>query len=218
MILTSDSRHRSYLAGVGDASLALEELVSTTAEGPAAEAATGIWPVLAGDLSADTARNKWPIYTTGALADGVAAVFAFPLDIGAIKLGVLVTYRRTPGELPSELLPRMLQIADTCALAVLDLLMPGDNQTDGRRESGTGDATRQGHSAMTITEADDLTIPEAAALVGAEIHQASGMLMVQLGLSIEAALARLRAYAFAYDRPLIEVARDVVARRLEFEQ
>jgi len=53
---------------------------------------------------------------------------------------------------------------------------------------------------------------------GAEVHQASGMLMVQLGVSIEIALARLRAYAFAQGRPVSEIAREVVAGTLLLER
>jgi ANTAR domain-containing protein len=44
------------------------------------------------------------------------------------------------------------------------------------------------------------------------------MVMVQLGVSIGEAMARMRAYAYAQDRRLSEVARDVVARRLRFNQ
>jgi hypothetical protein len=47
-----------------------------------------------------------------------------------------------------------------------------------------------------------------------QIHQASGMVMVQLGVSIEEALVRLRAYAFARGRPLGEIAGQIVERRL----
>jgi len=43
------------------------------------------------------------------------------------------------------------------------------------------------------------------------------MMLVQLGTSAEAAFARLRAYAYAHDRRLGEVARDVVERRLRFD-
>jgi hypothetical protein len=49
-----------------------------------------------------------------------------------------------------------------------------------------------------------------------EVHQATGMIIVQLGVSAEIAFARLRAYAFAQNRRLRDVARDVVARRLRF--
>ena len=56
--------------------------------------------------------------------------------------------------------------------------------------------------------------PAALALHRAEIDQATGMLTEQLGVGIEEAFVRLRAYAYADDRRLTEVARDIVARRL----
>jgi len=48
----------------------------------------------------------------------------------------------------------------------------------------------------------------------AEIDQATGMLTEQLGVGITEAFIRLRAYAYAHDRRLAEVARAIVARRL----
>ena len=51
----------------------------------------------------------------------------------------------------------------------------------------------------------------------AEVHQATGMILVQLSVTAEAAFARLRAYAYAHDRRLGDVARDVVERRLRFD-
>lgn len=50
----------------------------------------------------------------------------------------------------------------------------------------------------------------------AEVHQATGMVLTQLGLSATDALARLRAYAYVEQRLLSEVAHDVVTRRLHF--
>lgn len=52
----------------------------------------------------------------------------------------------------------------------------------------------------------------------AEIHQATGMVVAQLGVGAADAFARLRAYAFAHDRLLVEVSRDVVARRLDLHE
>jgi hypothetical protein len=49
------------------------------------------------------------------------------------------------------------------------------------------------------------------------VHQASGMVAVQLGVGVGEALVRLRAYAFAQDCPLTAVAGDVVGRRLRFD-
>jgi len=48
----------------------------------------------------------------------------------------------------------------------------------------------------------------------AEIDQATGMLNEQLGVSIDEAFVRLRAYAYAHDRRLVDVARDLVSRTL----
>ena len=48
------------------------------------------------------------------------------------------------------------------------------------------------------------------------VHQAAGMVAAQLDVSVGQALVRLRAYAFANDRSLTEVARDVVERTLRF--
>ncbi|MFF3275851.1 ANTAR domain-containing protein, partial [Streptomyces chrestomyceticus] len=51
---------------------------------------------------------------------------------------------------------------------------------------------------------------------GAAVHQASGMVSVQAGISLAQALLRLRAHAFRHGRTVAEVAEDVVARRLHF--
>jgi AmiR/NasT family two-component response regulator len=52
----------------------------------------------------------------------------------------------------------------------------------------------------------------------AELFQAQGMVMVQLGVPIGEALARMRAYAYAHGRRLDQVAADVLARRLHFDR
>ena len=57
---------------------------------------------------------------------------------------------------------------------------------------------------------------EAGADLHYPVHQASGMVSVQLGVSVGQALIRLRAYSFADDRPLADVAASVVARTLRF--
>jgi AmiR/NasT family two-component response regulator len=50
------------------------------------------------------------------------------------------------------------------------------------------------------------------------VYQATGLVLAQLGLSPEAALATLRGRAYAAGRPLGEVSADVVARRLRFDR
>ena len=46
------------------------------------------------------------------------------------------------------------------------------------------------------------------------VYNAAGMVSVQLGISVGEALIRLRAFAFSHDRPLTDVAQNVIARRI----
>ena len=50
----------------------------------------------------------------------------------------------------------------------------------------------------------------------AEIHQATGMVVAQLMVGVDDALALLRAHAFAAESTLAQIAHDVVRRRLDF--
>ncbi|WP_433789685.1 ANTAR domain-containing protein [Actinoplanes sp. CA-252034] len=61
-------------------------------------------------------------------------------------------------------------------------------------------------------------LPERTALQHPAVHQATGMMSVQLGVSAAVALVRLRAYAFTTDRALHDVAGDVVTRMLRFDR
>lgn len=51
-----------------------------------------------------------------------------------------------------------------------------------------------------------------------EIHQATGMIMVQLGVDAEEALVRLRAHAYSHGRTVLAVAREVVGRRRRLDR
>ncbi|RDI18422.1 GAF and ANTAR domain-containing protein [Lentzea flaviverrucosa] len=171
-----------------EAGARLEELRFTLGEGPCADAfRTGV-PVLAAEL--DTGRNHrhWPLFVPAALEIGVRAVFAFPLRSGAIRMGLLVLHRARPGPMTHE------QMSDTQVLGdvILSLLL----------------------DELTRVQVENNTLLADMPLRRAEVHQATGMLSVQLGVSVEEALVRLRAHAFAEERPVIDVARDVVARRL----
>jgi len=49
-----------------------------------------------------------------------------------------------------------------------------------------------------------------------QIHQATGMIVAQVGVRTEDAMALLRAQAFARNTSLLQVARDIVGRRINF--
>ena len=171
----------------------LAELQLTLGEGPVPDAyATGA-PVLVSDLATRDADRRWPVFAPAARTAGAAATFAFPLQIGVIRSGVLGLYRDGAGPLSAVQFGDVLIFADTATLLLLGAL-----------DHGAGGPAIPGPVG-----------PLATLAVGhAEIDQATGMLTEQLGLNITDAYLRLRAYAFVNDLRLTDVARDIVARRL----
>ncbi len=74
----------------------LAELELTLGEGPGRDAAEASGPVLASDLGDAGAARRWPLFAAAACEAGAAAVFAFPLQVGAIRAGVMGLYRARP--------------------------------------------------------------------------------------------------------------------------
>jgi ANTAR domain len=175
----------------------LEELQLTLGEGPCPDAFGSGGPVLAPDLGGQEAGNRWPGFAPAARLAGAAAMFAFPLQIGAIRAGVLGLYRERPGPLSPPELGDALVFADTATL----LLLEGQDRAVGSTDAAAGPGGQTW----------DL------ALHRAEIDQATGMLTEQLSVGIEEAFVRLRGYAYAHERRLTDVARDIVARRLRLD-
>lgn len=169
----------------------LEELKSTLGEGPGVDALDGHGAVLVPDLNARDSEARWPIFTPAAVERGVAAMFALPIRAGAARIGVLDLYHDQASELDGAQLADALAYADAALSLTLDL-----------------------HGGITPKPAK--TVDEIFTERRAEVHQASGMMSVQLDVSVADALARLRAHAFAQSRLLRDVAADVVARRLRF--
>lgn len=172
----------------------LEEWQLTFGQGPSVDAFAAGGPVLVADLGSPDFLARWPVFTPAALGGGARAVFALPLQIGAIRLAVLDLYRTRPGPLSLHELADALAFADTAGTLLLDAAA----------------GTQPGTAGLTWQRDDP-------AAHQAQVHQATGMILVQLGISADAAFVRLRAYAYAQDRRLGDVARDVVERGLRFE-
>jgi hypothetical protein len=176
-------------AGVSEPGIAaVQELQLTLGEGPCVDAWRRMEPVLEADL-ADPEHARWPAFARAGVDAGVLAVFALPLQLGAVGLGVLALYRDRPGSLGDEELALGLVLADVATQTILGLQ--------------AGAPPEQLHGLLADEPAH-----------WAEIHQATGMVSAQLGASLDEAFVRLRSFAFANDRTLREVAADVVARRL----
>ena len=183
----------SELICVTDAlSRRLEELQLTIGEGPTLDVLAGSSAILVEDLDAPGYQKRWPLFAPQAVDTGVRAVHVLPLRIGGIRGGALALYTDHPARLPGETLAEAWVFAELALKFLLD------------EQAGIG--TQNGY----IPACWQFETP-------AEVHQATGMISVQLGISVGEAFTRLRARAFADDRPLSELAIDVVARRIRFD-
>lgn len=163
----------------------LEELQFSLGEGPGVEASASGRPVLVPDL-AGVSPARWPGFSAGVAEASVRSIFAFPLRVGGIRVGVLDLYRDRVGALTEDELTEALSFADAATLLLLDL------------QAGTA-----GNGAAVAT------IPLLADR--AEVHQATGMITVLAKVTLMQALSLLRARAYASGRPVSDVARDVLA-------
>jgi hypothetical protein len=190
MLMSGDAPQGS-VCSTDDTSALIEELQYELGEGPCVDAYHQDQPVLEPDLAApDTPR--WVAFTPAAVKAGARAIFGFPLQVGAVRLGAMNLYCDTPGGLSDDQHADALVMADIAAQAVLVLQA---NAPPGRLAAEL----------------------EAGGEFQYVVHQASGMVAAQLEVSVGQALIRLRAHAFGNDRPLSDVARDVVARNLRFD-
>ncbi len=187
--LMSGAMVREPLFSSDALSARLEELQFMTGEGPGAEDFRFGSPMLIPDLEAVAAR--WPGFVPAAVAAGARALFALPLQAGALRAGVLSLYRVLPGPMVAGELADVLVFADIALQMVLD-----------RAAGISGSPAYQPLDGLSDRRA--------------EVYQATGMISVQLGVSLEEAFVRMRAHAFASDAALGTVADDVVNRQLRF--
>jgi hypothetical protein len=167
----------------------LDDLQFTLGQGPTIDVAASGELILEPDL-ADVPVQRWPVFTPGALELGARALFAVPLQIGAIRLGVLLAFRDAPGPMADVTLADMLIFAGAATEALL-----------GRDTAGSAPQW----------------LSDRPNGYRAQVHQATGMISVQLDVVQADALIRMRAYAFSQRRALADVAADVVARKLRFD-
>ena len=185
-----NGQHRGSVAVSDRGFRAVDELQFSLGEGPSIAADASVGPVLEPDLSQSLAQ--WPAFVPAALGHGVRAAFAFPLRVGAVHLGVLCLYRDAIGDLD------VADLRDAIALTQIatHLLL----EVEAEMVSGL--------------------LPDRLAQIlddRAHVHQATGMIAAQLEVDVATALIRLRAFSWARDRSIDEVAADVVTRVLRFD-
>lgn len=133
-------------------------------------------------------QSRWPGFASEALAVGIAALFTFPLQIGGARLGVLELHRVAVGAFTSAQLADALLLSDEATETIFDDL----------------DGLRPMELPMVVN-------------IQAEVHQATGFVAVDLGISLNEALLRIRGHAFAHRLTLADVARQIIERRLRLE-
>jgi hypothetical protein len=131
------------------------------------------------------------MFSAAAQEIGMAAVFAFPMTMGAVRIGVVDLYCDSPRRLDAH------QVSLAASMA-------------GR---STAPAVRQ-----AMRSAEDPFSPENenAPALRREVHQATGMIGAQLDVTVTEAFTRLRAYSFTSGRPVEDIAHDVVSRQMNF--
>jgi hypothetical protein len=173
-----------------------DELQFTLGEGPCLQSVAHRAPVLVADL-ADPDDLRWPIYGPAMLSHKIRGVFAMPVLVAGEYVGALDFFRAQPGVLKGEHFAGAVVAAELAELPVLDLM-------DDDLLAAVNDP---GSNAWT----------ELHVLSRAEVSQATGMLVAQLGIEPAEALVRLRAHAYATGRSSTDVARDILERRLRLE-
>lgn len=161
------------------------ELEFTSGEGPAVEAFRTRRPALIASLPGGSC-GRWPGYAAAASDAGLGSVFAFPVHVGAAELAVLEFFRTDEGSLTEEQLAIALTYADIVTGLFLD--------AQARARPGSVDVGF-----------------ERALDYRAEVAQAQGMVMVDLGTSLAEALVVLRAHAYTHNMRLLDLSRAVIA-------
>jgi GAF domain-containing protein len=191
IMLMIDGHPQGSVCTTNDVSATIEDLQFTLGEGPCVDAFRHNQPVVEPDL-ADPAVTRWAAFSEQAVAAGARAVFGFPVTVGDTHLGALNLYRDRPGALTADQHADALVVAGVAARSILGMQASAEPGAIGAElEFGTN--------------------------FRFAVHQAAGMVAVQLGVGVDEALVRLRAHAFSHDRHLIDVAHDVIERRLRFD-
>ncbi|MDG9718495.1 GAF and ANTAR domain-containing protein [Streptomyces sp. DH24] len=171
----------------------LADVQATLGDGPCQWVLETGAPVFVRDLVAGGDADRWPVFAQAATAAGVRAVYALPLGFGDVCVGTLDLYRESPGELTDRQRRTAEIVAGAMTVALMALPHGEEQEAEGA------------HWLHGLASDHDA------------VHHAVGMIMAQLGMGAEDALARLRGDAFAQGRTALDVARDVVARRRRFE-
>ena len=181
---------QSSVCASGGLAAQLDGLQFELGEGPRREVLASRSAVLYPDL-AQTKESPFPVFLEAAKGLGVESMFAFPMLVGAALVGVVDLYCTTARRADAEFVSRAtLMTGRVASVAVQRALHSAENY-----------------------RSDESTLSPA---LRREVHQATGMIISQLGITATDAFSRLQGHAFASERRIEEIAHDVVSRTLSF--
>lgn len=111
--------HGQLVLATDDLARSVEELHLTLGEGPAIDAFCHRSPFAVPDLAAGAAVLRWPVLTREVGGLGVGALFAFPLQVGAVPFGTVQLYRHAAGVLTPAATTNALLAVEIIARTVL---------------------------------------------------------------------------------------------------
>ncbi|MCM6761750.1 GAF and ANTAR domain-containing protein [Rathayibacter sp. ZW T2_19] len=173
------------VSATDDVAARLDEIQLDLGEGPCWEASRRRTPVLVVDVRAEA--DRWPLFSAEAGRLPLESVYAFPLRIAGLDVGVVDLYNARAAPLSTADIERIRSRSPGTALRVVAQVLTDD----------AGEASANVHSRRLV-------------------HQATGMILARHGITADDALLLLRAHAFAQGRPVSEVAEEIVDRRTGF--
>jgi hypothetical protein len=188
--LMTGSDDQGLAGSSGPLAAARQDLEFTLGQGPGVDAYDRGTSVVIEDLRSTDGR--WPLFSPAALELGIRSMSALPMTVGGIRLGVLYLYGDEPGSIGEEHLESALTVAELITQIVIDLQSQVSSEA----------------IAFALMESDYRAV----------VHQATGMISVQLGCNVDEALVRLRGHAFVAERPIDDIAEQVVDLSVRFHE
>jgi signal transduction histidine kinase len=212
--LISPVSHPQLIAGSDESAFRYERLQGALGEGPCVAAYRSGGPIAIADLARE---HRFPRFAEKARAEGLAAVFTFPLRSGDRRLGALDLYRTSPGALDA----REMATAETLADVTTAYLLNAQS-----RQARTEFVATVAHELRTPTTSiagfvELLRDEQAGDLTAAQSHFVDAIARNGDRLTALAddllALSRLESGAFAHEPVIVDLGQVVLSARSALE-
>lgn len=129
--LITPTTHPRLIAASDASAMGFEQLQTELGEGPCVAAFQTDGPISIPNLAKD---DRFPVFAEHALAEGLVAVFTFPLRDSDLGLGALDLYRKTPGPLSDAEMAAAQTLADVATAYLLNAQARADLKASSEME------------------------------------------------------------------------------------